>query len=116
MLEGKIEGRFNVVLSGFQSYLKEIQSAFEGGFKGVSRNFQGYIMGISTKGKKLQGCLKKVSSLLLRNLKKKVQRCFKNVSMNFFFIIAWHSSQLPDQKEDFFYIRNYLIRMKYEMK
>ena len=78
-----IEGCFNGVLSWFQVFMKEVQRVLQGGFKGlkeVSRKF----------------CVvfRKFSRLLLREFKGYfIEILFCN------FVVAWHSSQLPKQKE-----------------
>ena len=54
--------------------------------------------------------LRKIQSIkesvkcISRKFHKKLQRCFKNLSMKFFchFVVAWISSQLPEQKEGLF--------------
>ena len=66
---------------GVSRYIKEVQTVFQGGFRDVLRKFQ--------------GCLKKVSSVCQVN--------FKNV-LFCNFIVAWISSQLPEQKEGLFTI------------
>ena len=109
--------------------MKEIQSVFQGNFKVVSKKFQGCFKGISIKikgcfkrplrviqdnfkgiQKNFKGCIKEVS----RMFKEKKVSSFKGYSRMFQFNFAWHSSQLPDQKEGlFFAIKRQLIY--YEM-
>ena len=79
----KIEGYFNGVLSGFQLCLKVAQWIFKGRFKVV----------------KWQMNFKKISHKVSRVF----QKSFHEVSfLNF--VVAWISSQLPEQKEGLFTI------------
>ena len=70
----------------FQGCSKEVSKVFLGSFKGVSRKFQGTgsVMDVSRVIHDFPKCFKKAS------------RCFKKVH------VAWHSSQLPEQKEGLF--------------
>ena len=88
---------------------------FEGIIKGISMMFQGSFKGVS---RKIEGCSKRPSRVIqgrFKGIKKKfkgylrefqgsflVSRVFKNISMEFCFcnfVIAWISSQLPEQEE-----------------
>ena len=67
---------FKVDSREFQENLKEVQMAFQGTFKGVNESFM------------------KVSSVFQENFKN-FQECFIYV-LFCNFVVAWHSSQLPE--------------------
>ena len=77
----------------FQRSVKGVSRKFQKCFKEVSRVFQGSFKGVS--------CFKEeeVSRMFHDFLRAftKCSRCFK-----IFFYVAWHSSQLPEQKEGLF--------------
>ena len=81
-----------------QGYLKGILKKFKGCFKRVSRQFQRIFKESSRVFKETVKC---VSS----KFDKKFQMCFKNFSTKFYlrnFVVAWISSQPPEQKEGLF--------------
>ena len=85
---------------------------FWGRFKGVSRKFQGCYRKCQgcyrkfSKMRKFQGCFRGVSWFsrvfpeCFKEVSRKLSRCFKKVSC------AWHSSQLPEQKEGLFFLQD----------
>ena len=84
----------------------EVSRLFQGSFKSISMVFQGCLNGVS---KKFQECLKEASRVFQGSFKiffKVFQRCmvsvFQGSSVFDSFIVACHSSQLPEQKEGLF--------------
>ena len=77
----------------FQGSFKSVSRKFQECFKEVLRVFQGSVKGVS--------CFREeeVSRMFHDFLRAftKCSRCFKNK-----FYVAWHSSQLPEQKEGLF--------------
>ena len=76
----------------FQGNFKLLSTVFERSekrnFKEVLKVFQGNVKGVS---KKFKRCFKKFSRVFQESL-----RVYCN------FVVAWHSSQLPEQKEGLF--------------
>ena len=89
MFQGSFKECFKEVSKVFQGRFKGVSGKFQKCFKEVSRVFQGSFKGVS---RKCQGCF----MIFLRSFTE-CSRCFK-----FFFHVAWHSSQLPEQKEGLF--------------
>ena len=80
---------------------KEVLRMFQERLKGVPKEFQGYLKGDQ---RALQGSFKCVPRLsegsvryVTRKFRNKFQECLNKV-VNFNFVDAWHSSQLPKQK------------------
>ena len=86
---------FEGVSRKFEGYFKKVSKMFQGRLKGVSRQFQ--------RLSKVSGVLKVSVKCVFRNLKKKCEGCFKNVSMKFCFAILFlygsHRSYPSRQKE-----------------
>ena len=106
----------------FKDVSKKVSRVSEESFKGVSRNFQ--------------GCFKDVSRVFHESFNEAevsrifhdFQECFKGVSRKKIFsvfkrsFVAWHSSQLPEQKEGLFFAENvfdeifFLVNIPYPLK
>ena len=82
-----------------------VSREFQECFKSVSRKFQGCFMKLSRR-RKFQECFKGVSIFssmfpeCFKSVSRMFQENFQGVSKKFH--VAWHSSQLPEQKEGLF--------------
>ena len=81
--------RLKDVSREFQVAFKGIWKKFKRNFKKVLKVFQGNVKGVS---KKFKRCFRKLSRVFQESL-----RVYCN------YVVAWHSSQLPEQKEGLFY-------------
>ena len=105
----------------FEGVLRVFQGSFKGlkrSFKVVSRKFQGFFMKVSRRWK-FQGCfmifkgVPRVFKRCFKGVPRVFQRCFKKISRKLSgcfkkFHVAWHSSQLPEQKEGlFFWVKHF---------
>ena len=88
----------------FQGYFKEILRVLKGRLRGVPRNCQGCFKGTSSQFQKRFKQVSRVFEESIECVSKKSNKkgCF-NVVLFCNFVVAWISSQLPEQKEGLFF-------------
>ena len=81
----------------FKHVLKKLQGYYKRALKVLERKFQSF----KSAPRKVQGCFREVSTICQKCFKE-LRGCFKEVLFSNF-VVAWYSSQLPEQKEGLFY-------------
>ena len=91
-------------------HLRKVSKVFQGCYKDVLRELQEYLKegcykAVSKMFKEVSKAFKESTKCVSIKFQKKYQGCFMNVSMKFYFcnfVLAWISSQLPEQKKGLF--------------
>ena len=78
MFQGRLKGGDSTELQGYLKEVQDVSSECQGSFKHFLRKFQGYLKKVPSVSRKFQ--------------------CFNEV-LFCNFLLAWISSQLPEQKE-----------------